>query len=75
MKAEEVKFISAPDGCRSVTFVLNTGESITRIMNMYEVIHANTLKRWYGKEARTEEFVRLFNKKYKEDNRLFNLIH
>lgn len=75
MKTEEVKFISAPDGCRSVTFVLNTGKSITRIMNMYEVIHANKLKRWYGKEARTEEFVRLFNKKYKEDNRLFNLIH
>lgn len=75
MKAEEVKFIAAPDGCRSVTFVLNTGKSITRIMNMYEVIYANKLKRWYGKEARTEEFVRLFNKKYKEDNRLFNLIH
>lgn len=75
MKSEEVKSIYAQDGSDVVTFVLQNGKSIHRIMNMYEVMYANKLKRWYGKEARIEEFVRLFNKRYKENNMLFNLVH
>lgn len=75
MKAEEVKSIYAQDGSDVVTFVLQNGKSIHRIMNKYEVSYANKLKRWYGKEARIEEFVRLFNKRYKENNMLFNLVH
>lgn len=73
MKANEVRIVNANQENGKVFFHLKNGKTIVRTMSHKEIATANYIRNNYGEEARISEFVRLFNERYAEPQKLTNV--
>lgn len=70
MEATEVRNVNAIQVQEKVYFHMTNGKTIVRKMDAREIIKANTIGNREGKDARIAEYVRLFNEKYSEPQRI-----
>ena len=70
MEATEVRNVNAIQVQEKVYFHMNNGKTIVRKMDAREIIKANTIGNREGQDARIAEYVRLFNEKYSEPQKI-----
>lgn len=70
MKANEVRIINAIQDQEKVYFHMKNGKTVVRTMEAFEIIKANTIGHREGKDARIAEYVRFFNEKYSEPQKI-----
>lgn len=70
MKANEVRIVNANQETGKVFFHLVNGKTVVRTMCASEIIKANTIGNREGADARIAEYVRLFNEKYSEPQKI-----
>lgn len=87
MKTEDVRLINFHSDQNKVYFHLHNGKTVVRYMTPYEISNANRIGNTHGEEERIKEYVRLFNEKYSEpqkvekvplsesEKRMFMLLH
>ena len=70
MKSNEVRIVNANQENGKVFFHLVNGKTVVRTMCASEIIKANTIGNRDGADARIAEYVRLFNEKYSEPQKI-----
>ena len=70
MKSNEVRIVNANQENGKVFFHLVNGKTVFRTMCASEIIKANTIGNRDGADARIAEYVRLFNEKYSEPQKI-----
>ena len=70
MKSKEVRIVNANQENGKVFFHLVNGKTVFRTMCASEIIKANTIGNRDGADARIAEYVRLFNEKYSEPQKI-----
>ena len=70
MKANEVRIVNTNQETGKVFFHLLNGKTVVRTMCASEIISANTIGNREGEDARIAEYVRLFNDKYSEPQKI-----
>ena len=70
MEANEVRIVNAIQDQEKVYFHMKNGKTVVRYMEAFEIIKANTIGHREGKDARIAEYVRLFNEKYSEPQKI-----
>ena len=70
MKSNEVRIVNANQENGKVFFHLVNGKTVVRTMCASEIIKANTIVNREGADARIAEYVRLFNEKYSEPQKI-----
>lgn len=70
MIANEVRIVNSNQETGKVFFHLVNGKTVVRTMCASEIISANTIGNREGEDARISEYVRLFNEKYSEPQKI-----
>lgn len=70
MIASEVRIVNSNQENGKVFFHLVNGKTVVRTMCASEIIRANTIGNREGKDARIAEYVRLFNERYSEPQKI-----
>ena len=70
MIANEVRIVNSNQETGKVFFHLVNGNTVVRTMCASEIIKANTIGNREGEDARIAEYVRLFNEKYSEPQKI-----
>ncbi len=70
METNEIRLVNANQEKGKVFFHTFDNKTIVRTMAAREIAAANRIGNLNGKEARIEEFVRLFNEKYSEPQKI-----
>ena len=70
MKSNEVRIVNANQENGKVFFHLVNGKTVVRTMCASEIIKANTIGNREGEDARIAEYVRLFNERYSEPQKI-----
>ena len=70
MIANEVRIVNSNQETGKVFFNLVNGKTVVRTMCASEIIKANTIGNRDGADARIAEYVRLFNEKYSEPQKI-----
>ena len=70
MKANEVRIVNTNQETGKVFFHLLNGKTVVRTMCASEIISANTIGNRECEDARIAEYVRLFNDKYSEPQKI-----
>ena len=70
MIANEVRIVNSNQETRTVFFHMVNGKTIVRTMCASEIIMANTIGNREGADARIAEYVRLFNERYSEPQKI-----
>ena len=70
MKSNEVRIVNANQENGKVFFHLVNGKTVVRTMCASEIIKANTIGNRDGADARIAEYVRLFNERYSEPQKI-----
>ena len=70
MIANEVRIVNDNQETGKVFFHLVNGKTVVRTMCASEIIKANTIGNREGADARIAEYVRLFNERYSEPQKI-----
>ena len=70
MIANEVRIVNSNQETGKVFFHMVNGKTVVRTMCASEIIKANTIGNREGADARIAEYVRLFNEKYSEPQKI-----
>ena len=70
MIANEVRIVNSNPETGKVFFHLVNGKTVVRTMCASEIIKANTIGNREGEDARISEYVRLFNDRYPEPQKI-----
>ena len=70
MIANEVRIVNDNQETGKVFFHLVNGKTVVRTMCASEIIKANTIGNREGEDARIAEYVRLFNERYSEPQKI-----
>ena len=70
MIANEVRIVNDNQETGKVFFNLVNGKTVVRTMCASEIIKANTIGNREGADARIAEYVRLFNERYSEPQKI-----
>ena len=70
MIASEVRIVNSNQEKGKVFFHMVNGNTVVRTMCASEIIKANTIGNREGADARIAEYVRLFNEKYSEPQKI-----
>ena len=70
MIANEVRIVNSNQETGKVFFHMVNGKTVVRTMCASEIIKANTIGNRDGADARIAEYVRLFNEKYSEPQKI-----
>lgn len=70
MIANEVRIVNSNQETGKVFFHLVNGKTVVRTMCASEIIKANTIGNSEGEDARIAEYVRLFNERYSEPQKI-----
>lgn len=70
MIANEVRIVNTNQETGKVFFHLVNGKTVVRAMCASEIIRANTIGNREGADARIAEYVRLFNERYSEPQKI-----
>lgn len=70
MIASEVRIVNSNQENGKVFFHLVNGKTVVRTMCASEIIRANTIGNREGADARIDEYVRLFNERYSETQKI-----
>ena len=70
MIANEVRIVNSNQETCKVFFHLVNGKTVVRTMCASEIIKANTIGNRDGADARIAEYVRLFNDKYSDPQKI-----
>ena len=70
MISNEVRIVNSNQETGKVFFHLVNGKTVVRTMCASEIIRANTIGNREGSDARIAEYVRLFNERYSEPQKI-----
>ena len=70
MISSEVRIVNSNQETGKVFFHLVNGKTVVRTMCASEIIKANTIGNREGADARIAEYVRLFNERYSEPQKI-----
>ena len=70
MIANDVRIVNSNQETGKVFFHLVNGKTVVRTMCASEIIKANTIGNREGEDARIAEYVRLFNERYSEPQKI-----
>ena len=70
MRANEVRIVNSNQETGKVFFNMVNGKTVVRTMCASEIIMANTIGNRDGADARIAEYVRLFNERYSEPQKI-----
>ena len=70
MRANEVRIVNSNQETGKVFFNMVNGKTVVRTMCASEIIRANTIGNRDGEDARIAEYVRLFNERYSEPQKI-----
>ncbi len=70
MISNEVRIVNSNQETGKVFFHLANGKTVVRTMCASEIIRANTIGNREGADARIAEYVRLFNERYSEPQKI-----
>ena len=70
MIANDVRIVNSNQETGKVFFHLVNGKTVVRTMCASEIIKANTIGNREGADARIAEYVRLFNERYSEPQKI-----
>ena len=70
MRANEVRIVNSNQENGKVIFHLVNGKTVVRTMCASEIIRANTIGNRDGADARIAEYVRLFDERYSEPQKI-----
>ena len=70
MIANDVRIVNSNQETGTVFFHMVNGKTVVRTMCASEIIKANTIGNREGEDARIAEYVRLFNERYSEPQKI-----